>query len=57
MVVASEIFLPWLGYRGIFAMRAVNVVLALVILLCFVRVPMPAGTPTASMDQPVAPVS
>ncbi|MBV9172481.1 MAG: MFS transporter [Chloroflexi bacterium] len=39
VVVAAEVFLPWLGYRGIFAMLAVAIVLALVLLLCFVRVP------------------
>ena len=38
VVIASEVFLPTLGYRGIFAMLAVNIVLALVLLLRFVRV-------------------
>ena len=39
VVVASELFLPRFGYRGIFAMLAVNIILALVLLLRFVRVP------------------
>lgn len=38
VVIASEVFLPTLGYRGIFAMLAVTIVLALVLLLRFVRV-------------------
>ena len=40
--VAAELFLPRFGYRGIFAMLAVNIVVALVLLLRFVRVPRPA---------------
>jgi Na+/melibiose symporter-like transporter len=39
VVVAAEVFLPWLGYRGIFAMLTVTIVLALVLLILFVRVP------------------
>src|SRR5579859_4885446 len=39
VVVASELFLPRFGYRGIFAMLALNIVLALVLLLRFVHVP------------------
>jgi maltose/moltooligosaccharide transporter len=39
VVVAAEVFLPWLGYRGIFAMLALAIVLALILLLCFVHVP------------------
>lgn len=39
IVVAAELFLPTLGYRGIFAMLALSIVLALVLLLRFVRVP------------------
>ena len=39
VVVASELFLPRLGYRGIFAMLAVNIILALVLLVRFVHVP------------------
>ena len=42
VVVAAELFLPRFGYRGIFAMLALNIVLALVLLLRFVHVP-PAG--------------
>jgi Na+/melibiose symporter-like transporter len=38
VVVAAEVFLPRLGYRGIFAMLALTIVLALVLLLRFVRV-------------------
>jgi MFS family permease len=38
VVVAAEVFLPRLGYRGIFAMLAVTIVVALVLLLRFVRV-------------------
>lgn len=37
--VASELFLPNFGYRGIFAMLAVNIVIALALFLAFVRVP------------------
>jgi Na+/melibiose symporter-like transporter len=39
VVVASELFLPRFGYRGIFAMLALNIVLALVLLIRFVHVP------------------
>ena len=39
VLIASEVFLPHLGYRGIFAMLAVNIVLALVLLLRFVHAP------------------
>jgi maltose/moltooligosaccharide transporter len=39
VVVASEVFLPRFGYRGIFAMLALNIILALVLLVRFVRVP------------------
>ncbi len=39
IVVATQIFLPRFGYRGIFAMLAVNIVVALVLLLTIVRVP------------------
>ncbi|HEY1291512.1 MAG TPA: MFS transporter, partial [Chloroflexota bacterium] len=39
VVVAAEVFLPHFGYRGIFAMLALNIVLALVLLLRFVHVP------------------
>lgn len=46
--VASELFLPTLGYRGIFAMLAINIVLALALFLALVRVPRsqaPLATP------------
>jgi Na+/melibiose symporter-like transporter len=39
IVVAAELFLPRFGYRGIFAMLAINIVVALVLLLAIVRVP------------------
>lgn len=39
VVIASELFLPNFGYRGIFAMLALNIGLALVLLLRFVHVP------------------
>src|SRR5205807_5234676 len=39
VVVAAEVFLPWLGYRGIFAMLALNILLALIMLLSLVHVP------------------
>ena len=56
VVVAAELFLPRLGYRGIFAMLAVTIVLALLLLVRFVRVP-PRPTPalSATADQPAAP--
>lgn len=39
IVVAAELFLPRFGYRGIFAMLAINIVIALVLLLAIVRMP------------------
>ena len=39
VVVAAELFLPRLGYRGIFAMLAINIAIALILLLAIVRVP------------------
>jgi maltose/moltooligosaccharide transporter len=39
VLVAAELFLPRFGYRGIFAMLALNIILALVLLLRFVEVP------------------
>jgi Na+/melibiose symporter-like transporter len=39
VVVAAGFFLPAFGYRGIFAMLAVNIILALVLLVRFVHVP------------------
>ena len=35
--VAAELFLPRFGYRGIFAMLAINIVLALALLFLLVR--------------------
>lgn len=39
VIVAAGLFLPTFGYRGIFAMLAVTITLALVLLLRFVEVP------------------
>jgi maltose/moltooligosaccharide transporter len=39
VVVAAEVFLPRFGYRGVFAMLAVSIIVALVLLLRFVHVP------------------
>jgi MFS family permease len=39
IVVAAELFLPRFGYRGIFAMLAINIAVALVLLVLIVRVP------------------
>jgi Na+/melibiose symporter-like transporter len=39
VVVAAEVFLPRFGYRGIFAMLAITIVIALVLLVRFVHVP------------------
>jgi predicted MFS family arabinose efflux permease len=47
VVIASELFLPRFGYRGIFAMLAVNIVIALALLLRFVHVPPEAVAPSA----------
>jgi Na+/melibiose symporter-like transporter len=54
VVVAAEIFLPTLGYRGIFAMLAVSIIAALVLLLRFVRVP-PRAEPLALSELPAVP--
>jgi hypothetical protein len=43
-VVAAEVFLPRFGYRGVFGMLAASIVVALVLLVSFVRVP-PAAEP------------
>jgi hypothetical protein len=37
--VAAELFLPRFGYRGIFAMLAINIAIALILLLAIVRIP------------------
>ncbi len=39
VLVAAELFLPRFGYRGIFAMLAINILIALALLLRFVRAP------------------
>ena len=52
VVIASEVFLPNFGYRGIFAMLALNIVLALVLLLRFVHVPREASA-SYSVDRAV----
>lgn len=39
IVVAAELFLPRFGYRGIFAMLAINIAIALILLLTIVRIP------------------
>jgi maltose/moltooligosaccharide transporter len=39
VLVAAELFLPRFGYHGIFAMLAINIVVALVILVRFVHMP------------------
>jgi maltose/moltooligosaccharide transporter len=45
IVVAAELFLPRFGYRGIFAMLAINIAIALILLLAIVRVPRRAPVP------------
>ncbi len=49
VVVAAEVFLPRFGYRGIFAMLAINIILALVLLVRFVHVPRAAKPELASV--------
>jgi maltose/moltooligosaccharide transporter len=44
VLVAAELFLPRFGYHGIFAMLAINIVLALLLLVRFVHMP-PAAEP------------
>src|SRR5436190_1172051 len=51
VVVAAEVFLPRFGYRGIFAMLALNIILALVLLIRFVQQP---GSTTAPPSGPAA---
>jgi Na+/melibiose symporter-like transporter len=53
VVIASELFLPSLGYRGIFAMLAVTIVIALGLLLRFVHMP-PAAAHFVSASPGVA---
>jgi Na+/melibiose symporter-like transporter len=53
VVVAAELFLPRFGYRGIFAMLALNIILALVLLVRFVHVPRaaePVLEPLAALE-------
>ncbi len=47
IVVASELFLPRFSYRGVFVLLAGGILLALVILILFVRAPLlpKAGAP------------
>jgi maltose/moltooligosaccharide transporter len=49
VLIAAEVFLPRLGYRGIFAMLAVTIVLALILLLRFVHPP-PEAEPPARIE-------
>ncbi|HEY1296914.1 MAG TPA: hypothetical protein VGJ60_27875 [Chloroflexota bacterium] len=48
VVVAAEPFLPRLGYRGIFVMLAVTIVLALLLLVRLINVPHSAQQAPAS---------
>jgi Na+/melibiose symporter-like transporter len=50
VVVAAEVFLPRFGYRGIFAMLAINIILALVLLVRFVHVPRAAEPELAPLS-------
>jgi hypothetical protein len=54
VLIAADVFLPWLGYRGIFAMLAVTIVLALFLLLSLVHLPGPTKVvpPRNAPDQP-----
>ncbi|MFN2520364.1 MAG: MFS transporter [Candidatus Limnocylindria bacterium] len=50
VVVATELFLPRVGYRGIFALLAINMAIAIVLLALFVAVPPPRrGSAPASV--------
>jgi maltose/moltooligosaccharide transporter len=51
VVVASELFIPHLGYRGIFALLAVSIGLALVLLVRFVPVPAPSAVTLMSTKE------
>jgi len=48
VLVAAEVFLPQLGYRGIFAMLTLSICLALLLLLRFVHVPPAASAGIAA---------
>jgi MFS-type transporter involved in bile tolerance (Atg22 family) len=52
VVVAAEVFLPRFGYHGIFAMLAINIVLALVLLVRFVHMPPEAEPVLAPLAAP-----
>jgi maltose/moltooligosaccharide transporter len=52
VLVAAELFLPRFGYHGIFAMLAINIVLALVLLVRFVHMPPEAEPALASLASP-----
>ena len=52
VLVAAELFLPRFGYRGIFVLLAISIVLALVLLLRFVRVPR-AAEPLLQAEAPL----
>ncbi len=52
VLVAAELFLPRFGYRGIFVLLAISIVLALVLLLRFVRVPR-AAEPLLQSEGPL----
>jgi maltose/moltooligosaccharide transporter len=55
IVVAAEVFLPRFGYRGIFAMLALSIILALILLLRFVHVPRAADRllPVTAQPEPI----
>jgi len=52
VVVAAEVFLPQLGYRGIFAMLALSITVALVLLVRYVHVPPRAAPAPARILAP-----
>ena len=47
VLVAAEVFLPRFGYHGIFAMLAINILVALLLLIRFVQMPRAAEPPLA----------
>jgi maltose/moltooligosaccharide transporter len=52
VLIAAELFLPRFGYHGIFAMLAINIVLALVLLVRFVHMPPAAEPALATLSLP-----
>ncbi len=48
VIVAAELFLPRLGYRGVFAMLAMSIIVALLMLLRLVQVPRAAEAPVTT---------